>query len=64
MPEYEVKVTGATLGLGLVYCASCERSDNVVTYCRAYHGTEIEERECLTCGSMIRVETKEVSRDV
>ena len=64
MPEYEVKVTGGKLVRGLVVCDSCGRCDTVVTYCRAYHGTEIEERECLTCGRRIEVETKEVKRDV
>ena len=64
MPEYEVKVTGGKLVRGLVVCDTCGRCDTVVTYCRAYHGTEIEERECLTCGRRIEVETKEVSRDV
>ena len=64
MPEYEVKVTGGELVHGQIVCGSCGRCDNVVTYCRAYRGTEIEERECLTCGRRIEVETKEVKRDV
>lgn len=63
MPEYEVKVTGGKLVHGLIVCDTCGRCDTVVTYCRAYHGTEIEERECLTCGRRIEVETKEVKRD-
>ena len=64
MPEYEVKVTGGKLVHGLVYCENCGRCDTVVTYCRAYHGTEIEERVCLTCGRRIQVETKEAGQDV
>ena len=63
MPEYEVKVTGGELVHGLVVCGTCGRCDNVVTYIRAQGGEEIMERKCRVCGSMIRVETKEVSRD-
>ena len=64
MPEYEVKVTGGKLVHGQIVCGSCGRCDNVVTYCRTYRGTEIEERECLTCGRRIQVETKEAGQDV
>lgn len=64
MPEYEVKVTGGKLVHGLVYCESCERCDNVVTYIRAKDGEEVMERKCRVCGSMIRVETKEAGQDV
>ncbi len=60
MPEYEIKVDGGKLVRGQIVCDGCGRCDTVVTYCRAYHGTEIEERECLTCGRRIEVETKEV----
>lgn len=63
MPEYEVKVTGGKLVHGLVYCESCERCDNVVTYIRAKDGEEVMERKCRVCGSMIRVETKEAGQD-
>lgn len=62
MPEYEVKVTGGKLVHGLVYCESCERCDNVVTYICAKDGEEVMERKCRVCGSMIRVETKEEAK--
>lgn len=64
MPEYEVKVTGGKLVHGLVVCDTCGRCDNVVTYIRAKDGEEVMERKCRVCGSMIRVETKEVGQDV
>lgn len=64
MPEYEVKVTGGKLVHGLVYCESCERCDNVVTYIRAKDGEEVMERKCRVCGSMIQLETKEAGQDV
>ncbi len=60
MPEYEIKVDGGKLVHGLVVCDTCERCDNVVTYIRAKDGEEVMERKCRVCGSMIRVETKEV----
>lgn len=63
MPEYEIKVDGGKLVHGLVYCDTCGRCDTVITYIRAKDGAEIVERKCRICGSMIRVETKEVSRD-
>lgn len=63
MPEYEIKVDGGKLVHGLVVCDTCGRCDNVVTYIRAKDGEEVMERKCRVCGSMIRVETKEVSRD-
>lgn len=63
MPEYEIKVDGGKLVHGLVVCDTCGRCDNVVTYIRAKDGEEVMERKCRVCGSMIRVETKEASRD-
>ena len=62
MPEYEIKVVGGKLVHGLVVCDTCGRCDNVVTYIRAKDGEEIMERKCRVCGSMIRVETKEVQK--
>lgn len=62
MPEYEIKVDGGKLVHGLVVCDTCGRCDNVVTYIRAKDGEEIMERKCRVCGSMIRVETKEVQK--
>ena len=63
MPEYEIKVDGGKLVHGLVVCDTCGRCDNVVTYIRAKDGEELMERKCRGCGSMIRVETNEASRD-
>ena len=63
MPEYEIKVDGGKLVHGLVVCDTCGRCDTVVTYIRAKDGEEIMERKCRVCGSMIRVETREVKRD-
>lgn len=62
MPEYEIKVDGGKLVHGLVVCDTCGRCDNVVTYIRAKDGEEVMERKCRVCGSMIRVETKEVQK--
>ena len=62
MPEYEIKVDGGKLVHGLVVCDTCGRCDNVVTYIRAKDGEEIMERKCRVCGSMIRVETKEIQK--
>ena len=62
MPEYEIKVDGGKLVHGLVVCDTCGRCDNVVTYIRAKDGEEVMERKCRVCGSMNRVETKEVQK--
>lgn len=63
MPEYEIKVDGGKLVRGQIVCDTCGRCDSVVTYLRAQGGEEVMERKCRVCGSMIRVETKEASRD-